>query len=84
MPRGVLDVAWAPNVGRSYHLIATFGKDSSLKVHRVRRGRGGKGKGAEGLQLTYEGTKILNRSQAWRCRWNVTGTVLASSGTEGW
>eukprot|EP00581_Thalassiosira_minuscula_P033340 CAMPEP_0183787342 /NCGR_PEP_ID=MMETSP0739-20130205/67495_1 /TAXON_ID=385413 /ORGANISM="Thalassiosira miniscula, Strain CCMP1093" /LENGTH=229 /DNA_ID=CAMNT_0026031423 /DNA_START=32 /DNA_END=720 /DNA_ORIENTATION=+ len=87
VPRGVLDVAWAPNVGRSYHLIATCGKDNQLKVHRVKRGRGGKGDAAEGsgsqLSLVYEGTEVLDQSQAWRCQWNVTGTVLASSGDGG-
>lgn len=73
VPRGVLDVAWAPNVGRSYHLIATCGKDNSLKVHKLKRGP----------SLVYEGTEVLDQSQAWRCQWNVTGTVLASSGDGG-
>ena len=86
VPRGVLDVAWAPNVGRSYHLIATCGKDNQLKVHRVKRGRGNKGD-AESTGVTsslnYEGTEVLDQSQAWRCQWNVTGTVLASSGDGG-
>eukprot|EP00986_Skeletonema_menzelii_P010965 scaffold5488_cov157-Skeletonema_menzelii.AAC.2 len=86
IPRGVLDVAWAPNVGRSYHLIATCGKDHRLKVHRVKRGRGGGGKGegataaASSSSLVYEGTEDLDRSEVWRCQWNLTGTVLASSG----
>lgn len=86
VPRGVLDVAWAPNVGRSYHLLATCGKDDRLKVHRVRRGRGTKGDAAiegGGTSLTYEGTEVLDRGRAWRCQWNVTGTVLASSGDGG-
>lgn len=84
VPRGVLDVAWAPNVGRSYHLIATCGKDNTLKVHRIKRGRGSKGTDAESQSaLTYEGTEVLDQSQAWRCQWNVTGTVLASSGDGG-
>lgn len=86
VPRGVLDVAWAPNVGRSYHLIATCGKDNQLKVHRIKRGRGNKGDAeSAGVQssLVYEGTEILDQSQAWRCQWNVTGTVLASSGDGG-
>lgn len=86
VPRGVLDVAWAPNVGRSYHLIATCGKDNQLKVHRIKRGRGGK-EDAEGSgsppSLAHEGTKVLDQSPAWRCQWNVTGTVLASSGDGG-
>ena len=92
IPRGVLDVAWAPNVGRSYHLIATCGKDNRLKVHRLKRGRGS-GKGDEGSSsqqqsaapspsssLVYEGTEDLDQSEVWRCQWNLTGTVLASSG----
>ena len=84
VPRGVLDVAWAPNVGRSYHLIATCGKDNRLKVHRIKRGRG---KGEEqsassgaSPRLVYEGTVELDKSEVWRCQWNLTGTVLASSG----
>ena len=87
VPRGVLDVAWAPNVGRSYHLIATCGKDNRLKVHRVKRGRGGKGEEggsqtAPSSSLVYEGTEDLDQSEVWvwRCQWNLTGTVLASSG----
>ncbi|EED86731.1 predicted protein, partial [Thalassiosira pseudonana CCMP1335] len=85
VPRGVLDVAWAPNVGRSYHLIASCGKDNQLKVHRVKRGRGNKGdaEGASSSSLVYEGTEVLDRTQAWRIQWNVTGTVLASSGDGG-
>ncbi|KAL7470239.1 hypothetical protein ACHAXS_010484 [Conticribra weissflogii] len=82
--RGVLDVAWAPNVGRSFHWIATCGKDGVLMVHRVKRGRGGGG-GEQQQQhvLTYEGSDVLDRTQTWRCQWNVTGTVLASSGDGG-
>ena len=84
VPRGVLDIVWAPNVGRSYHLIATCGKDNTLKVHRVKRGRGSKQGDVESQSsLAYEGTEVLDQSQAWRCQWNVTGTVLASSGDGG-
>ena len=85
VPRGVLDVAWAPNVGRSYHLIASCGKDNTLKVHRIKRGRVGNRQQAGGdaggpsSALVYEDTQVLDRGEAWRCQWNVTGTVLASS-----
>jgi nucleoporin SEH1 len=36
---GVNSVAWSPNMGRSYHLIATAGQDphQQLKVHRLTR-----------------------------------------------
>ncbi|KAL3800876.1 hypothetical protein ACHAW5_002027 [Stephanodiscus triporus] len=99
IPRGVLDVSWAPNVGRSFHLIASCGKDDRLQVHRIRRGRvGGVGGGerggsqqegdagniVEGGGLAYEGTALLDQGRTnWRCQWNVTGTVLASSGDGG-
>ncbi len=94
VPRGVLDVAWAPNVGRSFHLIASCGKDDRLQVHRIRRGgRGWGGGGAvdgggniegAGGGLAYEGTAVLDQGRTnWRCQWNVTGTVLASSGDGG-
>ena len=88
IPRGVLDVAWAPNVGRTFHLIASCGKDNRLLVHRIKRGGGG-GEQSDGNSnssggLTYDGTAILDQGRTnWRCQWNVTGTVLASSGDGG-
>lgn len=89
IPRGVLDVAWAPNVGRTFHLIASCGKDNRLLVHRIKRvGGGGGGEQGDGKNssggLTYEGMALLDQERTnWRCQWNVTGTVLASSGDGG-
>jgi nucleoporin SEH1 len=93
VPRGVLDVAWAPNVGRSFHLIASCGKDDRLLVHRIKRGKGWGGgetqqgdgdSNVEGCGLVYEKTESLDQGRTnWRCQWNVTGTVLASSGDGG-
>jgi len=37
--KGVLDVSWAANVGRSYHLIASTGMDGKTMVHRLKRGK---------------------------------------------
>lgn len=90
IPRGVLDVAWAPNVGRTFHLIASCGKDNRLLVHRIKRVGGGDGEddddddGKNSSGLTYEDTALLDQERTnWRCQWNVTGTVLASSGDGG-
>lgn len=84
VPRGVLHVSFAPNVGRSFHLIATCGKDNQLKVHRVKRSNANKaGDGDDGgnsSPLVYESTELLEQKSAWKCAWNVTGTVLSSSG----
>ena len=88
-PRGVLDVAWAPNVGRSFHLIATAGKDRALRVHKLKRIRGGNsnegGSNPVGPSLELESSQVLQTgvSGVWKCAWNVTGTVLASSGDGG-
>eukprot|EP00590_Aulacoseira_subarctica_P010934 CAMPEP_0172423298 /NCGR_PEP_ID=MMETSP1064-20121228/15050_1 /TAXON_ID=202472 /ORGANISM="Aulacoseira subarctica , Strain CCAP 1002/5" /LENGTH=386 /DNA_ID=CAMNT_0013164589 /DNA_START=107 /DNA_END=1267 /DNA_ORIENTATION=- len=86
---GVLDVAWAPNVGRSFHWIATAGKDRVLRVHTLKRcNRGGtKSNSNDIAEVPYEleSSQVLQSgtSEVWRCAWNVTGTVLASSGDGG-
>mmetsp|Transcript_12233 Transcript_12233/g.16045 ORF Transcript_12233/g.16045 Transcript_12233/m.16045 type:complete len:330 (+) Transcript_12233:118-1107(+) len=73
----VLDIDWAPNIGRSYHLLATAGKDSELRVYKLRR--------SDGSSVEYEKMvlQVTSESEVWRVRWNVTGTVLASSGDDG-
>lgn len=71
----VLDVAWAPNVGRRYHYIATA-EGQQLRIFKLARGE-------EGDKLELESTQTLEVSNTWRCQWNVTGTVLASSGDRG-
>jgi nucleoporin SEH1 len=82
----VLDVAWAPNVGRRFHCIAAAEEDR-LCIHRLTRGSSGQqqqqdGKKSDKTSPTLESTQIVD-SNAWRCQWNVTGTVLASSGDKG-
>lgn len=76
----VNDVAWAPNMGRSSHHIASAGQDKKLKVHRLQRA-------ADGLKLSDVSTLRCSNDEeeheAFRVEWNVTGTVLASSGQDG-
>jgi nucleoporin SEH1 len=67
----VLDVAWAPNVGRRYHTIAVANGDT-LRIFKLSRE----------TPITVLSEKDISVS-AWRCQWNVTGTVLASSGDAG-
>jgi nucleoporin SEH1 len=75
-PKGdVLDVAWAPNVGRRYHYIASA-EGEQLRIFKLSRD-------TDGDKLELESTQTLEVSNAWRCQWNVTGTVLASSGDRG-
>jgi len=89
--KGVYDVSWAPNIGRSYHLIASAGTDHMLKVHRLKRkinqssSDRNKTTARNGSSLVFESTQVLDTGldEVWRCSWNVTGTVLASSGDGG-
>jgi nucleoporin SEH1 len=67
----VLDVAWAPNVGRRFHYIAVANEDT-LRIFKLSRETQVKVQSKEDIVVS-----------AWRCQWNVTGTVLASSGNAG-
>lgn len=91
--RGVLDVAWSPNVGKSYHLIASCGRDGVVRVHKLKKsGAGSKPEHGEressatktSGSLEYESPPCQLEtepgSEVWRCAWNVTGSVLATSG----
>ncbi|GKY91330.1 hypothetical protein MPSEU_000105200 [Mayamaea pseudoterrestris] len=83
--RPVLDVAWAPNVGRRFHYIASA-EGEHIKVFKLLRDIVEDHDGGEGSKevktLTLDSTQMVDAS-AWRCQWNVTGTVLASSGDAG-
>jgi nucleoporin SEH1 len=86
--KGVLDVSWSPDVGRSFHLISSCGRDGTLRVHRLKKvPQDHSDENEEKVKLSE---MILDSSQeletdedTWRCAWNVTGTVLASSGDGG-
>jgi nucleoporin SEH1 len=71
----VLDVAWAPNVGRSFHWIASAENGGPLRVYTLKRGEN------NALELTN--TQVLSQGGTWKCQWNITGTVLATSGDAG-
>lgn len=74
----VHDVAWAPAMGRSYHLIATAGREKSFKIHALARKEGGV------LEYVAGSSKTIQTSaEVWRVSWNATGTVLATSSEDG-
>jgi len=82
--KGVLDVAWSPDVGRSYHLISSCGRDGVLRVHRLKKRTGSNEESSNKSQLQLESSQKLDTAaDTWRVAWNVTGTVLASSGDSG-
>ena len=83
--RGVLDVSWSPDIGRTYHLVSSCGRDGCLRVHRLKKSSSSEqGNKGQGSALELESSQILDtEGDTWRCAWNVTGTVLASSGDSG-
>lgn len=110
--RPILDISWAPNVGRPYHYIATAEQGGSLRIHRFLRSLppeppvqttahvipsddddNEKKSSSSPPFLSLESTHDLEKPslrlenknyEVWRCAWNVTGTVLASSDNVGY
>ncbi len=90
----VHSVAWAPNIGRSvcgrdaagrrsdrrpgsnYHLIATACKDRRVRIFKLREHE-------ERFKVESVGSFEDHDAEVWRVEWNVTGTVLSSSGDDG-
>jgi nucleoporin SEH1 len=75
---GVNDVSWAPNLGRSYHLIAAApSKSNSVAIIKLRCGDTG------GYSEVGNEERLSTASEVWRTEWNITGTVLATSSDDG-
>ena len=94
VPMQVLCTAWSPNVGRRFHYVAAA-QGESLRVYKLLRTTSSPTTASaattatttlsslpssQGLELVSTQTIPVN---AWRCQWNVTGTVLACSGDGG-
>lgn len=68
------DVAWAPNMGRRFELVASGSKDGTIRLFRLDQGSF-----ASSCIASFD----HHASQVWRVKWNITGTILASSGDDG-
>ncbi|THV07141.1 WD40 repeat-like protein [Dendrothele bispora CBS 962.96] len=89
----VTTVSWAPSCGRSYHLIATGGRDGHVRIWKVKPAAeddGEQGDDAEmmnsdetGWSASLVGDFDEHQSTVGRVEWNVTGTVLSSAGNDG-
>ncbi|XP_065833276.1 nucleoporin SEH1-like [Oscarella lobularis] len=78
-------VAFAPNLGRQYHMLAVASKD--IRVFQlVLNGSDPSGQTKLDVRQPAQFDQLLDddhASQVWRVQWNVTGTTLASSGNDG-
>lgn len=79
----VHDVAFAPNLGRSYHVLAVASSKDINIVQVVPTGTDPHN-GHSKLDIRHPAHfDHGGGAQVWRLSWNVTGTVLASSGDDG-
>jgi len=79
----VHDVAWAPNMGRSYHLIATACKDGYVRIYKLHFQRASQTYVPSLVGKVSHGVSGGASIEVWRVCWNVSGSILASSGDDG-
>ncbi|KAL6064696.1 Nucleoporin SEH1 [Balamuthia mandrillaris] len=71
-------VAWAPNLGRTFNLIASSSKDKTIRIWKLPTTH------STTLTQPIEAAVLKYHNDAvWRVEWNITGTILASSGDDG-
>ncbi|KAL8582705.1 Nucleoporin SEH1 [Nucella lapillus] len=80
----VHDIYFAPNVGRSYHLLAIASKELSIvSLKPLRKDPTAGSSSPSKFEIVQLGSHRCHDSQVWRVSWNVTGTILVSSGADG-
>ncbi|XP_069813905.1 nucleoporin SEH1 isoform X1 [Dendropsophus ebraccatus] len=79
----VHDLAFAPNLGRSFHILAVASKDVRIFTMKPLRKELTSSGGVTKFEIHTVAQFDNHNSQVWRVSWNITGTVLASSGDDG-
>jgi len=76
------DVAWAPNWGRTFHMIASCSRDKKIILWKLFIEN--PEKSDQDIQIEYEPITILNdhMAEVWRLSWNIMGTQFCSSGED--
>uniref|UniRef100_A0A671SE14 Nucleoporin seh1-like n=1 Tax=Sinocyclocheilus anshuiensis TaxID=1608454 RepID=A0A671SE14_9TELE len=78
----VHDIAFAPNLGRSFHVLAIATKDVRIfKLVPLRKDSSSSAPTKFEVQVLAQFDS--HNSQVWRVSWNITSTLLASSGDDG-
>ncbi|KAJ2999908.1 epoxide hydrolase, soluble (sEH) [Globomyces sp. JEL0801] len=79
----VRDVAWAPSCGRSYQLIATACSDGHVRIFQLTPKPSSSNSNRNIFNVELVADLPDHESEVWRVEWNITGTVLVSSGDDG-
>jgi WD40 repeat protein len=75
----VHDIAFAPNIGRSYHILAVASKD----VHIFNIKPNLDANSPVRLEIQQAAQFPDHYCTVWRVTWNITGTMLATTGDDG-
>ncbi|XP_063951064.1 nucleoporin SEH1-like isoform X1 [Lytechinus pictus] len=79
----VHDLAFSPNLGRSYHMLAVATKD--VRIMTLKPMRRDQFVGSTRIEIRQAAQLVdFKQSQVWRVSWNVTGTILAASSDDGY
>nr|CAD7393288.1 unnamed protein product [Timema cristinae] len=79
----VHDISFAPNLGRSFHLLAIATKDVRIVTLKPLPDSSNAQSGLMKLDIQMTAQFDDHYSIVWRVCWNITGTILASSGDDG-
>ncbi|XP_078034855.1 nuclear pore complex protein Nup44A isoform X2 [Augochlora pura] len=77
----VHDIAFAPNLGRSFHTLAIATKD--VRIITLKPLIESVQSGAPRFEITTAAQFFDHDFTVWRVCWNIMGTILASSGDDG-
>ncbi|KAF3425107.1 hypothetical protein E2986_07905 [Frieseomelitta varia] len=75
------DIAFAPNLGRSFHTLAIASKD--VQVITLKPVLDNVQSGSSRFEINIAAQFSDHDSTVWRVCWNIMGTILASSGDDG-
>ncbi|KAI0064825.1 WD40 repeat-like protein [Artomyces pyxidatus] len=83
----ITSVAWAPSCGRSYHLVATGGRDGHVRIWKLKPSAHDDDRADGAEEGRWTGSIVADfdhhKSAVGRVEWNITGTVLSSAGNDG-
>lgn len=80
----VHDIAFAPNIGRSYHVLAVASRDLRIiTLKPVGSGLDREQGSLSKFDIRQAGQFDEHGSVVWRVCWNITGTILATSSDDG-